>query len=881
MVPLLGAGHRLVEGSGLEKAASRELRRDLVDHFVEGLDAGVPVDVLIEQFGEPEIAAELLKTLEAQPPSMLPKEPPRSWDLFDSLGLDVRFAWRVLRKSPTFSMVAAFVLALGIGASTVTFTILNELLLRPLPIPDQESLVDVLSDIPGGNSFIGFSYPDYRDYVERNTVLDVLSASTVLRPRLGDRSSSEQVPALLVSANFFDVLHIPMERGRSDFPEIGGRGSYNVAVVSHGFWQRRLGGDPDVIGTGLLLDGQDVTVIGIAPEGFAGRFIGFPIGLWMPLAAGEQFIPGFDPDDRSQKRLEMLGRLRPGVSVDVADQGLDAVAAQLDAEHPDLNRGHRVEVVPSTGIDHSLRAGVTSFLTILTTLAAMILAIACLNVGSILLVRAMGREREIVVRLALGARASRLVRQLLVEAWLLTGLGAVGAVFIAQALSVGLSDLISSFQAGVGLDLTLDWRVFLFTAVASFAASGLASLAPALHVLKKDPAGTLRARGPADSAGRLRSALVVAQVSLSVVLVVVSGLFVRALVDGLTADPGFDADEIAGFALSFDDTAVSMSEGLVLRRALLSALTDASPEILSATLSTSAPVGVARSPGALRVPGQDPPPNQDVFTVDMKQVGSSYFETVGISVLRGRDFTEEDHWRTAPVVAINEAFANRFWPRQDPIGKMVELEEVTSRVIAVVEDSRYLVQDDTPDPLIYSSMEGRHSVQVQVWYRTMGRPDELRATVQRAVSGVVPHQVIEPRTARDLLWRALLPQRLGVAIIGGMGLLALILATVGLYGLVQYSVTRERRELGIRMALGCAANHILVHVLQKGFVMVGIGTALGVVVSLAVAPLLRAVLIGTTPADPLIYSIVVVCFGLVALVASFVPARRAIRIDPA
>ena len=511
----------------------------------------------------------------------------------------------------------------------------------------------------------------------------------------------------------------------------------------------------------------------------------------------------------------------------------------------------------------------------------MILAIACLNVGSILLVRAMGREREIVVRLALGARASRLVRQLLVEALLLTGLGAAGAVFIARALSTALSDFISSFQVGVGLDLKLDWRVFLFTAVASLAASVLASLAPALHVLKKDPAGALRARGLSASAGRLRAALVVGQVSMSVVLVIVSGLFVRSLVDGLTADPGFDADEIAGFALSFDDTAVSMSEGLVLQRSLLSELAAASPEILSVTLATSAPAGVARSPGALRVPGQDPPPGQDVFTVDVKHVGSSYFETVGISVLRGRNFTEEDDWRTAPVVAINEAFANRFWPREDPIGKMVELEEVTSRVVAVVEDTRYLLQDDTPDPLIYSSMEGRYFAQVQVWYRTIGQPDGLRATVQSTVSGVVPDQVIEPRTARDLLSRALLPQRLGVAVIGGMGLLALILATVGLYGLVQYSVTRERRELGIRMALGCAANHVLVHVLQKGFVMVGIGTALGVAASFALAPLLRAVLIGTTPADPLIYSIVVVSFGIVALVASFAPARRAIRIDPA
>jgi len=232
-------------------------------------------------------------------------------------------------------------------------------------------------------------------------------------------------------------------------------------------------------------------------------------------------------------------------------------------------------------------------------------------------------------------------------------------------------------------------------------------------------------------------------------------------------------------------------------------------------------------------------------------------------------------------VAINEAFADRFWPREDPIGKIVVLENVTSRVVALVEDTRYLLQDNTPDPLIYSSMEGRYFAQVQVWYRTMGRPDPLRAIVQSTVSDLLPDQAIEPRTARDMLSLALLPQRLGAAVIGGMGLLALILATVGLYGLVQYSVTRERRELGIRMALGCAANHILSHVLLKSFLMVGIGIVLGVAASLALSPLLRAVLIGTTPADPLIYSIVVVCFGVVALVASFLPARRAIRIDPA
>lgn len=866
----------VVARSGVAPDRAREIRADLEQHFRDGLDAGRSPDELAASFGRPADVAPLL----ARAP--IPPRPTaaRGDGLLRRVATDLRFAVRSVLAAPTLALTSVVVLALGIGANTVVFTVVNELLLEPLPVAEPETLVDLWPDIPGGNSFLGFSWTDVEAYRQVEGVLSDVVPFMGLRVALGPEEGGRAVTGQLVAPRYFPMLGLQPTLGRLSFPGDAAFGEAPTAVLSHALWTDAYGADPDILGRTLVVDGHPVTVQGVGPAGWTGHFIGFPTHVWLPITAANPFVDGFDPADPADKPFEMIGRLAPGATPAAAQEALNTVALRLEAEYPDANRGHRVGVTPTTGLDHSLQAGVTAFAAVLSVVAGLVLFIACLNVGSVLLVRAMSREREMAVRLALGAGNGRLVAHLVSEGAVLAAGGTALGIWIAVRLNTLLGDLLQRLSGGLGLDLAVDWRVLSLAAVAALVSILIATAAPAAHLLRKSPAGALRARGGASHAGtRLRAALVVGQVAVSVVLITATGLFVRALVAGARADPGFDAERLGMVTVSLD----SPGEAPAAREAALQRLVEALDGVrgVEAVAVGDGPVvGVARSPRAVDIAGVLPPPGQDAVVVDTRRVGAGYLETVGIALRAGRDFTEADERTGPPVAVVSQAFADRFWPGREAVGRSFMAAGAAVRVVGVAADARYVVQDETPDPLLYLSFAGETPAQVAITLRAPS-PEMISEDVRRAVAEVLPgHSTVGLRPARRTLLDALLPQRMGAVLVGGMGLAALFLAAVGLYGLVQFTVSRDRHELGVRLALGGSRSDLLAVVLRKGFALVAAGTVLGAALALVAAPALRPFLAGVSPRDPGTYAAVVLVFGAVGLLASWLPARKAGRIQP-
>lgn len=873
----------VVEAAELEETSARRVRADLEEHLREGLARGRSVDDLVERFGSPAQAVHWLRRYPA----------PRSWrgeegeGLLASTARDLMHAVRSLLKSPGIAAAAVVVLALGLAANTVVFTALSEILLRPLPVEDPSTLVDVWADVPGANSFTGFSWGDYRSYREENRVLDELAAFSGRRLDLGGEGSTRRIIAQFVTPSYFRMLGLTASLGTMAFPEPTRFGDEPVAVLSHRLWSESYGGDRSVVGRTIQVEGRGVTVVGVGPEGFSGHFIGFPVDLWLPVAAMDPLVTGFDPDDPTGKELEMIARLRPGVTPEAAEASLDAIAERIERRLPDTNRGHRVGVTPTTGLDHSLHGPVRTFVAIVTVVALLVLVIACLNVGSILLVRSMSRGRELAVRVALGAGRIRIVRHLAAESLVLVAMGAVVGVGLAMGANAVLADTLRAVAAGIGLDLSPDWRVAALTLISALVAAALATGAPAMHVLRRNPSDVLRARaGDHRGGARLRSALVVAQVAVSVVLVVGTGLFVRALVVAARSDPGFDAASVATFPLDPPDesggTAAVAEPGQAseARREVVREIA-ALPGVEAVVVASAPPVGVGRTPAPVEIPGVLPPPQAGAHLVDVRTVGPGYLGAIGVDLLSGRDIRRRDEGSGSPVAVVSAAFERRFGQGRDLVGTTIRVDGQDVRIVGIAADARYVVQDDTPDPLVYRSPGPDGSPLAFVTVRAAD-PLELAEEVHAAVRRVRPgYRRAEMRTARDVLDAALLPQRLGAALVGTMGLGALFLAAVGLYGVIRFTVARDTHELGVRLALGGGRRELLWVVLRKGAGLVLLGTFLGVAFALVLAPGLSGFLGDVSPLDPVTYGAVVAVFAVVALVASWMPARRAMRIDAA
>ena len=803
---------------------------------------------------------------------------------------DLRYALRQLLRSPGFTTVAVLSLALGLGINTTIFSVVSGLLLRPLPVADPERLAAVFTSDFSGPAFGGSSYVDYTDLRDRARSFEALAAVLMEPMNVASTGSAEVVAGQFVSGNFFQVIGRPAAHGRLLQPSDDRAGAPPAVVISHAFWRRRFGSDPAVIGQVVGIGGQQATIAGVAPEEFTGIVRGLRVDIWVPFAFHPIIHPGSDElTSRGARGLSIVGLLRPELPPRAAEAELRTLAAQFQAAYREAwtdvrGAGRRLTLVPESELRvlPQIRGGVLGGSALLLGVAALVLLIACANLANLLLARAAIRRREIAVRLSLGAGRARLVRQLLTESVLLAGAGGVLGVVAA----LWSTDLIGRIQVPgpfpVELDFAPDFRVLAFALAASMLTGVLMGLAPALQASKPDTVSALRDDASGVARTRLRGAFVVAQIAMSLVLLVAAGLFIRSLRNASSIDPGFSTRRALLVGVDLSLVGYDEDRGRTFFRTMRERLA-ALPSAESVSLTTIVPLGLNSARRSLSVRGYTPSPGEEM-EFHVASVGPQYFETMGVELARGRGFTEQDRREAPGVVVVNESFARRFWPGQDPLGKELGLggeEGPWSTVVGVARDGKYTSRGEDPKPFYYIPIDQEYRSTATFIVRTAGDPRQLAGPARAAVADVdatVP--IIEMRTLAENLDLSLLPIRIAGIMLGGFGVLGLVLASIGLYGVMAYIVGQRTREVGIRMALGAQRRDVVALVLRYGARLVAIGLMTGLVLAIALSQLVRGFLFGLSPVDPVTYVGVALLLALVALLASWLPAQRAMRVNP-
>ena len=809
----------------------------------------------------------------------------------ESLLRDIRVAVRAMRRSPSFTAMAVLCLALGIGATSTIFGIVDVLFFRPpAGIGEPGAVVRPYIARRTGNIQTGpegstrTSYPEYLDLRDNTRSLSGVAAFMDVALSIGQGIGTEHADGLLASGNYFSVLEVRPALGRFFVPEEdNGPGSPRAVVLSHAYWQRRFGGDPAAVGKTLRIDGGSYTVVGVAPAGFHGVDVG-AIDVWIPVSQATHVgvYAGF-LTNRFAIEIQTVGRLALGMTRERAQAELQSiirrVAAQQDTTggmhldpHPTLTLG---PIFAARGPSPSQQAIIARWLAIA---AALVLAIACANTANLLLARAAARRKEMAVRLAVGARRWRLVRQLLTESVLLAVVGALGGLVLALwgtrlVPTVGLPPL-RFFAQG---------RVLVFAVAAAVICGLVFGLAPALSASRTELAAAMKegAREGMDRRSRLRSALMVAQVALAVMLLAGAGLFVHSLRNVQAINPGFDVNHLLHASLDlgsvgFPDSAIAPFDDRALDRLR------AVPGVTGATLVSSTPLSGSLYMMGYEIPGhpgseQEPPGSEAVTNT----VGPDYFTVIGTPILRGRDFTALDRQGGQPVAIVNEAFAKRNWPGESPIGKCIDIGKSCHIVVGVAANAKYGNINESQRLAFFIPLDTKLGYQGSFLLRTAGDPAAVIPSVRRALlemGGNLPYPEIQ--TFEQIMRPELQPRRLGAAMFGVFGLLALVLAAIGLYGVVSYAVEQRTHEVGVRMALGAQARQVRVLVVRQGALLTLIGLTIGVVGALAAARVITHLLFGVTATDPVTFAAVVVTLAVVAFVASWLPARRATKVDP-
>ena len=807
-----------------------------------------------------------------------------------ALSCDLRFAVRALRSNPGATLAAIVIMALGIGANTAIFSLVNALLLQPLNVSRPERLVSVYTSRVGGQLHGNTSYPDYLDYKARNEVFSILAAQTYAPMALRGTEQARTVIGQLVSWDYFAALGVEPSLGRAFRPEEDETfGTHPVAILSHSTWMGQFGSDPGIVGTTIRINDYPFTVIGVAPRGFEGLVTSVQPAVWAPLAMAEQALP-YTPniESRVDPWLQLVGRLRPGVAASDAQAELNVLAANLALEHPDLNRGKGIvleELDSSRLATPEVTDATRRVMVILMGVVGFVLLIACLNVAAVQLARANGRSREMALRQALGASRWRIVRQLLVESVTLALIAGAAGLWVATFAIDMLQALQPRSEFPMQVSLRLDVRVLGFTLLLAVSAGVLSGLAPALRTLRPSESHALKERGYALSqgraSGRWQSALVIAQISLSLALLCGAGLLVRSLRNTLAIDPGFDLRDGVVLPLNLGFGQYDRSEGEVLRAELLERAA-ALPGVESAALAAFIPLGPIHGHHNVFVEGYEPAPDE-LMLVKRNMVSAGYFETMGIRVVRGRAIDGRDTEDAPRVAMINETMAHRFWPDRDPIGRTVQADlGRVYTVVGVIEDGKYSSLRGPSEPyLVLPLSQGEYVQRVNLVARTRGDPagliKPLRLEVQRLVPGL-PSPVI--LTMPEYLQFSVGDVKGPAILVSVFGLLALLLAAVGLYGVMYRSVTQRRREFGVRLALGISEQDLVMMVLGQGLRTTLIGVGFGLLLALAVTRLLTGLLLGVSALDPLVFALVSAIVLAIGQLASYLPARFASRADP-
>ena len=801
--------------------------------------------------------------------------------MFETALQDLSYAARSFRKSPGFTAAVIVSIALGTAANTTIFSLVNGTLLGALPVQEADRLVSFSE----GDSF---SYPDYVDYRDQSGVFESLMAHFPLTPvSLSAGGVPERVWGQLVTANYFSVLGLKPALGRGFLPEEDQlSGGALVTVLSHGLWRRRFGADPGIVGRSVVMNNRSYTVVGVAPAGFHGADRGIVSEFWVPLSMHAQIMPELAKDkqySRNNQWLMINGRLKPGVTREQALAAINVVHTRIADTYRKEEKKQTVSLVTAGAIPGARRF-VLSLMTVLMVVVGLVLLVACANVANLLLAKATARQKEIGIRLALGAGRGRLIRQLLTESLVLALAGA-GVGFL---LSLGATRAISQFQLPlpfpVGFDFSPDVRVFAFTAALSVLTGLLFGLAPALRATRPDLVAALKEQAAALGSFRrfgLRNLLVVVQVTLSLVLLVSAGLFLRSLQSASSIDIGMRPDNV--LVMAVDPKLHNYSAGKTkLFFAQLQQRVSALPGVLSMSLVDVVPLSIGGSSRSFEADGNQgsKKTNADVF-----RVSTRYFETMGIPLLRGRDFGSQAS-SSQRVVIINATMAKRLFPDEDPIGRRVRASNQTYQIIGVARNSKSRTLGEDPRACIYHFLDQDPGATssffgVALAVKTSGNPASMIRPVRQQVEALDPNlAVFNIETIKEHVGKALLIPRLCAWLFGVFGLVGLTLATVGLYGVMSYSVRRRTREIGIRMALGAPASGVLRMVARQGLILALVGLTAGLALALAASRFAASFLYGISATDRATFIGVPLVLLAVALVAILLPARRAARVDP-
>jgi macrolide transport system ATP-binding/permease protein len=817
--------------------------------------------------------------------------------MLETLSQDLRFGLRMLRKQPGFSLIAVLSLALGIGANTAIFSLVDKVLIRKLPVEEPERLVVVTANRGSGVSTTS-NYPDFVDYRDRNEVFEGLVCYYQRALTLSERGQAERIQGMIVSGNYFTALRVRPALGRGFLPEEDKTPStHPVVVLSYGLWQRRFGADPELMGKVVNVNGYPFTIVGVAPPEFTGTIASSPPDVYVPIMMLGQLLPPSNPDllfgprSRSSGWLQVLGRLKPGVSQEQAAAVLTTLGSQVARAHPNADGSPRVEpkfLLEDGSRGHTdLLRDIRFPLQMLMATVGLILLIACANVANLLLARAGARQKEIAVRLAIGAGRGRLIRQLLTESMLLATLGGGAGL----ALASSISGLIVSFTppntfANLTLDNRLDWRVLGFTLAISLLTGILFGLAPALSASRPDLVSALKDEttllGNRMRRLSLRNLLVVAQVALSLIVLVGAGLCVRSLQNLQAIDAGFDPAKVLVMSVDVSLSGYSKERGLQFYSELLERV-QRLRGVEAVSLATQIALGDGFG-GTMRAEGYAPKAGEDLSS-DFNQIGPDYFRTMKIPLLDGREFSPSDTATTPPVAIINEAAARRFWPGQNPVGRRVIVgrapDESVREIVGVVKDSKYRRLTEELRPAVFTPFLQRYRGDMSLHVRTTGEPGAMIAAVRSEVQALDTNlPLYNIRTLEEQKNSSLYTSRMAATLLVVFGVLALGLAAVGLYGVMAYAVHRRTREIGIRLALGAGQRDVLRLVVGHGMLLTLLGIAAGLAAAFGLTRLMRTMLYGVSPTDALTFAAIASVLLLVALLACWIPARRASKVDP-
>jgi putative ABC transport system permease protein len=793
----------------------------------------------------------------------------------ESLIRDIRYGARALVRRSGLVFVAVMTLALGIGANTAIFSVVNSVLLSPLPYKDPDRLVRVYEKRPQlGRTRNVASAPDFIDWRAENQVFDRIAAWTGWGVNLtGEGGDPERISGAVITADLFPLLGVEPLHGRTFLPEEDGPGDRGfVVILSHGLWQRRFGGDPNIVGKTVTLNTRILTVVGVMPPGF--QFPTADAEIWAPLG-----LDPADPGNRGMHFLDVVARLKPGVTIEQAQAEMDAIAGRLEQQYP-VNIGHGVNLFPL--FDETV-GNVRPGLIVLLVAVGFVLLIACANVANLLLSRAASRRKEMAIRAALGASRMRLIRLSLTESLLLALAGGAAGLLVAIW---GVDGLIAISPADTPRldEIRIDSRVLIFTLAVTLLTGLVFGLIPALQTSRAEMADSLKEGGRALGSvrNRARSFLVVSEVALSLLLLVGAGLMINSFIRLSSLNPGFNPEKVLTMMLNLPGSKYrEPHQQVAFMQQVTSGLSEI-PGVESAGIVNSLPFGGGFGSRYFQIEGRPPQPPGQGLNANFNLSGPGYFRTLGIPVLRGRDFSDQDTQGRPEVAIINAEMARQFWPDEDPLGQRIRIGDSPWRtIIGVVGDTRQSKLDVEPRQEMFYPLLQSPSLFMTLTVRTSGEPKEFVSAVRdriRSMDANLPLYSI--RTMNERLAESVAPQRLTLLLMALFAIVAIMLAAIGIYGVISYNVAQRTHEIGIRMAIGAKTSDVLRLFVRQGMALAALGMALGLGAALSLTRLMASLLYGVSARDPMTFTVVTLLLALVAFAACYIPARRATRVDP-